>query len=431
MSNPAAACRFKDHSMGFRLFVSHSTPKPKLPRLVAIVEAIKGAAGEDQVEVIFDKEQIQLGDDWRNRIAFMLHACHAAILLLDENSRNSDWVLTEAIFLSLRNQVDPQFQFIPVSLLLPEESTAESLDARAARAKERVRFGEGTWRVVDLGRLQQARGATPRELGDLVVKALRNKGNLVPHSSPVDRLALQLAVNLGGVPDALLDLVIDDVNWDGVYLQPDRSTQAAMAITAKLIGDGRLSEIRDALDALGSAITNNRMLAILDGVAPLPLDPRAAALLTRKRAGSAGRMHASIQTGYANLTVPWYIARAYLADRPKVMPINNADASFDSLQADLREAWRLQNRRRGEISDADVDEQLRSTPRYVTLPGPLDPEVLGRLDATYPAISFVIYSTHEIGWPLPPNVVELVPRLAPEREKEIINDYLAATDSLG
>jgi hypothetical protein len=417
--------------MGFRLFVSHSTPSAELPRLLAMVEAIKGAAGDDQVEVIFDKEQIQPGDDWRRRIAFMLHACHAAIVLLDENARNSDWVLTEAIFLSLRNQIDPQFQLIPVSLLPPEESTAESLDARAARARERARFGEGTWRVVDLGRLQQARGATPQELGDLVVEALRTRGNLVPHRSPVDRLALQLAVHFGGIPDALLDLVIDEVNWEGVYLQPDRSTQAAMAITGKLIGDGRLSEIRDALDALGSAITTDRILAILDGVAPLPLDPRAAALLTRRRSGSTGCMHASIQTGYANLTVPWYIARAYLAGRPKVMPINNADASFESLQVDLREAWRLQNRRLGEVSDADVDAQLRSTPRYVTLPGPLDPEVLGRLDATYPGISFVTFGTHEIGLPLPPNVVELVPRLDPEREKEIIDDYLAATDSLG
>ncbi len=44
-------------------------------------------------------------------------------------------------------------------------------------------------------------------------------------------------------------------------------------------------------------------------------------------------------------TVPWYIARANLAGRPKIMPINNADASFESLQADLRAAWKLQNRR--------------------------------------------------------------------------------------
>ena len=53
--------------MGFRLFVSHSTPRAELPRLLALVEAIEDAAGDDQVAVIFDKEQIQPGDDWRKR----------------------------------------------------------------------------------------------------------------------------------------------------------------------------------------------------------------------------------------------------------------------------------------------------------------------------------------------------------------------------
>jgi hypothetical protein len=38
--------------MGFRLFVSHSTPRTQLPRLGAIVAAIKGAAGDDRVDVI-------------------------------------------------------------------------------------------------------------------------------------------------------------------------------------------------------------------------------------------------------------------------------------------------------------------------------------------------------------------------------------------
>ena len=118
--------------MGFRLFVSHSTPDAERPRLTALVGAIEAAAGELPLDIIYDKEQLAPGDDWRQRIAFMLHACHAAIVLLDENARNSDWVLTESIFLSLRNQVDPDFQFIPVSFLPPLDSTADALEGPCA-----------------------------------------------------------------------------------------------------------------------------------------------------------------------------------------------------------------------------------------------------------------------------------------------------------
>ena len=172
--------------MGFRLFVSHSTPEADLPRLTALVAAIEAAAGDTKLDVIYTsmssttRSNRAPGDDWRQRIAFMLHACHAAIVILDENARNSDWVLTEAIFLSLRNQVDPDFQFIPVNFLPPDDGTADALDARAARAAERAKFGEGTWRVVDLSRIQQARGATEQQVADLVVERADQQGNADP-----------------------------------------------------------------------------------------------------------------------------------------------------------------------------------------------------------------------------------------------------------
>jgi hypothetical protein len=382
------------------------------------------------IEVIYDKTWIEPGDEWRRRIAFMLHAYHAAVVLADERALASKWVLTEAIYLSLRNQIDPQFQFIPISFL-PTEGEAGTAKARAARAEERAKFAEGPWGVVDLGRLQQARGATRQQIAALVVAALRSKGQLVPHQSPVDRLALQLATSFGGISDALLDAVITELGEDPGYAQTDRSIRVAMAITRDLIENGKLSRIRRVLDPLGLALPDDRLLAVLEALAPLPLDAKAAALLTRKRARGPGCVHVRIYSTQPARTVPWYIARANLAGRPKVMPLNNADATFATLQADLRAAWKRHNPRLGDLTEAEIDEQLRATPRYVTLPGTIDAEVLDQLDAAYPAISFVMFDTQEIDRPLPPNVIELDPRLEPHREKEIIRDYRIAIDSLG
>ena len=53
------------------------------------------------------------------------------------------------------------------------------------------------------------------------------------------------------------------------------------------------------------------------------------------------------------------------------------------------------------------------------MPGTIGDEVLAQLDAAYPAISFVMFGARGIDGPLPPNVVELVPRLDADREKEI------------
>ncbi len=46
------SCRREDHQMGFRLFVSHSTPEADLPRLTALVGAIEAAAGDTVLDVI-------------------------------------------------------------------------------------------------------------------------------------------------------------------------------------------------------------------------------------------------------------------------------------------------------------------------------------------------------------------------------------------
>lgn len=415
--------------MGYRLFISHSTPPEELPRLQALVAAIEKAS-DGAIEVVYDKTWIEPGDEWRRRIAFMLHACHAAVVLADQRALASKWVLTEAIYLSLRNQVDPHFQFIPINFL-PIDGESGSAEGRAARAEERAKFAEGAWGAVDLGRLQQARGATADQIAARVVAALRSKGQLVEHQSPVDLLALQLASRFDGISDALLEVVITELGEDPGYARADRSLRVAMAITRDLIENGKLSRIRDVLDRLGLALPDDRLLAVLEALAPLPMDAKAAALLTRKRPPGPGCVHVRISSTLPARTVPWYIARANLALKPKVMPLNNADATFATLQADLRTALKLQSKGLRDVTDAAIDELLRSTPRYVTLPGTIDAEVLEQLDAAYPAISFVMFDAEGIERPLPPNVIELDPRLEPQREEEIINEYYTAIDSLG
>jgi hypothetical protein len=106
----------------YRLFLSHSFALPGgADALSRSRRPSRKRPRPDDLRVLYDKEQIATGDDWRNRIAFMLHACHGGVVILDEAALESDWVPAEATFLSLRYEHDPTFGFLPVSFLSEEE----------------------------------------------------------------------------------------------------------------------------------------------------------------------------------------------------------------------------------------------------------------------------------------------------------------------
>src|SRR4051794_32807305 len=85
-------------SLVYRLFLSHSSQdEPSKERLRGLAEAIRSAA-PGEIAVLYDAEQIAVADDWRKRIAFMLHMCDGAAVLLDDAAIASKWVLAEATF---------------------------------------------------------------------------------------------------------------------------------------------------------------------------------------------------------------------------------------------------------------------------------------------------------------------------------------------
>jgi hypothetical protein len=132
----------------FRLFISHSSPteesKARLRELKAKIQTM--AVPQTPVRVLVDEEQILGADDWHQRIAFMLHASHGGLVLVDDAALSSKWVLAEATFLSLRQRVGDGFVFLPVSFL--DELDLEK--AKQARAEQRRFLTDTTWDVVAL-----------------------------------------------------------------------------------------------------------------------------------------------------------------------------------------------------------------------------------------------------------------------------------------
>jgi hypothetical protein len=128
--------------MSYRLFISHSSHTPqarqRLDDLAGALEAAAATAGA-AVKVIYDAEQIERSDDWRQRIAFMLHAAHGGVVLLDDAALASRWVCVEASFLAMRQAVDPdRFRIFPVSFLA-EAALSGLFDGRPPRPRRPTR----------------------------------------------------------------------------------------------------------------------------------------------------------------------------------------------------------------------------------------------------------------------------------------------------
>ncbi|WP_158625805.1 toll/interleukin-1 receptor domain-containing protein [Corallococcus carmarthensis] len=94
------------------VFLSHSSNRTPgaLEDTGKLRDALAGASHDVQL----DFRTIQGGDDWYAKILEWLVRCRAAVLLLSPDALQSDWVYTEATFLKVRKQLDPQLILIPV-----------------------------------------------------------------------------------------------------------------------------------------------------------------------------------------------------------------------------------------------------------------------------------------------------------------------------
>ncbi len=414
--------------MVYRLFISHSSrDEPAKKRLRDLAEAIRNAA-PGQIEVLVDYEQIEVANDWRERIAFMLHMCDGAAILLDHAAIESPWVLAEATFASLRHAFHEKFACVPISFA--DAASSE----QAARERQRLldRLRESDWSVVALPDIQFAQGKTVDEIADAVVAALRAKGQL--HTdNPVDRLADGVAALLKGAPRLSIDDLATEVASAARYLSSDRRCLAGLALVQKMLQSLCLRLVRDTCDGFGMSFSAEKVGKILDLLFPLVLPIEASEMLHRRRA-SGGYAHASICVAHPQFFIERYVQRAHLSRRPPpCLEIGNTYGTFEDLQAQLRERWRRQQRSGiRELTQEQLDEGLRrSRGVYVWVPGPVGDDVILKLDEAYPSVGFIVHYSHDdVPSAFPPNVLPIRPALTADEEIRIIEDYEDAMLSL-
>lgn len=414
----------------YRLFLSHSSPDaPAKERLQALAAAIKNAARPGEIEVLYDAEQIAVADEWRERIAFMLHVCDGAAVLLDEAAVESKWVLAEATFASLRHAYDKNFACVPISFL----DDADLKAAQRQRQRQRDLLRESDWSVAALPDIQFAQGKDVPEIADAVVGALRAKGQLHTNN-PIDRLADDLATLLRDAPNSRVNELATEVDHGDNYLSSDRGCRAGLALVQKMLQALSLYQVRKVLDGFGLAFERSDVRKILDLLSPLVLPIEASEMLHRRR-DTGGYAHASMCVENAGFFIGRYVQRAHLSRRPPpCLAIANTYGTVEELQARLRDSWRAeQSPGLPRLTDEQTDKSLkRADGVYVWVPGPVDDAVMIELETLYPTVGFIVHHTHDDApdaWP--PHLPPIRPALTADEETEIIMDYQDAMISLG
>ena len=414
--------------MVYRLFLSHSSPEePAKERLRNLAQAIQDAAKPgEQIRVLYDAEQISTADDWHKRIAFMLHVCHGAAVLIDEAAIRSKWVLAEATFASLRHAYNPDFACVPISFI-----DADDLErAKDAQQRQRDALRESDWSVAALDQIQYAKGNDVAQIADDVVEALRKKGLLQPNN-PIDLLADGLATLLEAAPAGRVDELAAELEQSSPYLSADRRRLAGLALVQKMLRSLSLKSVRDVLNDFGIAFKATTVKDILKTLAPLVLSAEASEMLHRCRE-DGGYAHASLCCGNPEFFVPLYLQRAHLSRRPPThFAIENDYAGFEQLRARLRDGWRgEQPRTVGDLSDEDVDYDLGNTRVYVWVAGEIDEAVIHQFNENYPTVSFILLREDAADTPLPPTVFPITPALTIDEQRKIRADYRIAMASL-
>jgi hypothetical protein len=77
-----------------------------------IVERLK----EDRFEILLDKDRLEPGDIWQAKLHVWLGICDAAVILLNQESVQSDWLRKEVTILTWRQSLKETLLLVPVIL---------------------------------------------------------------------------------------------------------------------------------------------------------------------------------------------------------------------------------------------------------------------------------------------------------------------------
>lgn len=309
-----------------RVFVSHSSHVPdEQDQLKVLVNDLR--AGEDGVEVLYDKEQITAGARWREVINAMLAECDAAIILITPAALGSAWVLKEATILRWRHDQNREFQLL----------VSANVDMAELKKNQ-------LWDPIDLPEIQFLTCASAAGIAASVKEKL---GPLTAQlrPTPLDLLADEIAHLLAKAPPMHLQSALDSLDERIPFGVSDRHQRLAYAIARWIFRQPppALGRMATTLTCLGATFPAEDARKILDVVAPMWVELDAASWFVRADWRHAAVRDVAITCKRPAQTLQQYVDRVYQPFRPpRVLLLNGVTggAHSDDVIRELRSVFR-------------------------------------------------------------------------------------------
>ena len=395
-----------------RLFISHSARGE--PETMGLLDDLRKALDND-FAILIDKDDIKVGDPWRQTLNTWIGGCDAAIVLLTEKALQSEYVAYEVTVLTYREKNLPAYKCTVIPVFIDPVNDEAVRKARGFRASL----------------LAEYQGITAKARDEVVRKVQEALSGLTLLPSPIEEQEIFVENLLRKlVPESKVTQSLNSLNVDlgGWKVDPFRSL--ALALLSRGLGDLTSDVIlsirsyikdRETLETLFEIVATSwidvRSTQCLEHIARNSLEPRLVAL---------------------NATSD-FIARKYVeraGNRPpgdswNVAPVTAifSETAVESLRSEIEQS--LRNEIRLDPSDNLADylqwSERKKLPIFVALPAPgITTGILGQLRTSFPTVTFLLLAGIErpvVNAIEQQNIQVLEPRLHPDFEPAFIKTY--------
>ena len=406
-----------------RIFISHSAHEPQAGRVLnCLVEHLK-----PDFDVLYDKERLKAGQEWRDELFVWMHKAHSSVILFSASALESDWVRTEASVLSWRQALDRggSFRVIPVLLDPVKRSDLES-----------KRFSP--MRLTNLQLVRSGDAATiGREVSEGLHHLIKNK----PPETPIEQLGRKIAHIMREVDEAELlnaarAMQVDVSEWD-------ESGEYRLLLAGEMLARG-LPKANKALLELDAYLSPEDISTLIELIAPTWVKLHAASripgIATRADAPRVMWVNGGEQAKFVEYTGTSFVRRACCRSPNSCWPIliiPNAGGEDDIgyFKNVIRRSLKSRVLRDEGAKDSELEIVLQmrerdKEPIFITFAPPAPAtEVLDELRNTFKTLTFFVLTGFQPAGAapsLPAGAEFLEPELGSGEEAEAYFEYINA-----
>jgi len=302
---------------GDRLCVFAAEQKRFLHQLVSSLGASPG-----KLEVLWDRNLLYAGENWREKLYPCLGESHAAVILLSEGALFSHYVSLESMVLMWRKVLQPDLLLIPVYFGKVDEN----------RLKDCLSpfYGIG---------LEDIQGVKHRGNDATAIAEIRTRLEAIAELGPLTSIAMlhKLAALLAGGNEEAIKTAAEALGVVLTEWGAAKALQLALSVVSRGLGDS--------LNALNKInLDNQRRLQVVRLLAPAWVNAKAAAEIMRSGLLNAGKPVLVIN-GNRVQTVEHYVSKAWAhAWEPswpivKPVPLSDGMGTGTLKEAVLRTFW--------------------------------------------------------------------------------------------